>query len=214
MSLSKRDLSALQKAGQAVHAAAQAIGMTVRFQAENMVANVASNPFGAEAEQAFGQFRSLARLSQDLATVELQMRNLYAAALELARPEADVVVVPASRKTRLEYPKGAVQDVEAKPALASKSKARKSTKAAKTPGTANATGGGNKRGAGVLTGNDSKLLQYLQGVLSSDNLTPVTAAQMAKGAGLPAGSVGVSLKRLLNQGLIQRGARGAYRRSA
>ena len=45
MSLSQRNLAALQKAGQAVRGAAEAISATVRTQAENMVANVASNRF-------------------------------------------------------------------------------------------------------------------------------------------------------------------------
>lgn len=218
MSLSQRNLSALQKAGQAVHAAAEAIGSTVRSQAQNIVSNVASNPFGAESEQAFGQFRSLARLSQDLIAVEQQMQSLYAAALELARPEADVVMVQAARKSKIAAPKDPVQDVEAKPAKQAKAKRiskvkteakelpvskRKSKKAetASTPKTPKPI---------TLTANDGKLLQFLQGALKVDTWTGLTGVEMSKGAALPLGSVGVSLKKLLDMGAIKRGERGSY----
>jgi hypothetical protein len=70
MSLSKKNLSSIQKAGQAVHSASVAIAATVRSQAESMVSSVASQPFGAESEQSISRFKSLASLSQGLAAVE------------------------------------------------------------------------------------------------------------------------------------------------
>ena len=91
MSLSKTTLSSIQQAGQALHKATLVVAGAVRAQAEHMVATVASQPFQAEGEQAFANFKMLARLSQDLLSLEEQLKALYATASELASPEMDVV---------------------------------------------------------------------------------------------------------------------------
>jgi hypothetical protein len=139
MSLSQRNISALQKAGQAVHSAAEAIAATVRTQAQTLVANVASNPFGVESEQAYTQFRVLARLSQELNAMEQQLQGLFATATELARPEADVVIAMPSYSAKADTSQP-VEDVVAKPARALKAprvakavKAVKVVKAVKAP---------------------------------------------------------------------------------
>jgi hypothetical protein len=206
MSLSQRNLSALQKAGHAVHSAAEAIAATVRAQAETMVSNVASNPFGAESEQAFTQFRTLARLSQDLAAVEMQLRGLFATATELARPEADVVIVLPSRKSTAALT-GSIEDVVAKPGKVVKAAKVKTAKAV-----------GNKapkqfmtvEKPTALTANDTKLLNFLKTALKTDDWIAMTGAAMSQGSGLPLGSVGVSLKKILALGSVKKGGRGSY----
>jgi hypothetical protein len=114
MSLSPKTLSSVQKAGQAVYGASEAVAETVRAQAASLVALVASQPFGLESEQAMARFKSLSRLSQGLAAVEIQLRDLYAMAAELASPASDVVIaLPAvSKRTATN---AAAVDVVAKP---------------------------------------------------------------------------------------------------
>ena len=171
MLLSPRNLSSIQKAGQAVHGASVAIAATVRTQAESMVSSVASQPFGAESEQAIARFKMLARLSQGLAAVEKELQALYVIATDLASPTADVIALP--MVNRHEATNASAVDVVAKP-----------TKVAKVKRAG--------RKAATLTSNDSKLLNYLVSVLKGRDSVVIAGSKMAAGSGLPLGSLGVS----------------------
>jgi hypothetical protein len=197
MSLSPKNLSSIQKAGQAAHDATEAIAATVRTQAESMVANMASAPFSAESEQAISRFKTLSQLSQGLTAVEAQLQELYAVASDLASAASDVIVLPAISKRKASTNASAV-DVVAKPA-----KAAKQVKPKK---------GGRK--AVSLTANDTKLLSYLQGTLKSDAATAITGNAMADGSGMPLGSVGLSLKKILATGAVKLVGRGTYQLDA
>ena len=197
MSLSSKDLSSIQRAGQAVHAASEAIAATVHAQAGSMVASVASQPFGVESEQAIVRFKTLARLSQGLTAIEAQLQELYAVAAELANPASDVIVLPALSKSKA-ISNGTVVDVVAKPAKAARKVVVATAK------------GATRKPAGALTGNDSVLLNYLQGVLKVGSWTSQTGVVMAKGSGLPLGSVGISLRKILASGAVKAGERGMF----
>ena len=142
MSLSKTTLSAIQQAGQGLHKATLVVSAAVREQAEHMVTTVATLPYQAEGEQAFANFKMLARLSQDLQSLEEQLRALYATASELASPEMDVVSLPrASARARAVsmQQNNQAEDAIVKPASArrvkagAKAKPQAIPKAAKTP---------------------------------------------------------------------------------
>jgi hypothetical protein len=219
MSLSKTTLSAIQQAGQALHKATVVVAGAVREQAEHMVATVASQPFQAEGEQAFANFKMLARLSQDLLSLEEQLKGLYAAASELASPEMDVVAALPHLATRSRPAAAPADDVAedaiVKPVVAGRAKGpakrsspkpavpAKASKAPKVAKSAKAVG---------LTANDNKLLVYLQSVLAVKQSTELTSVQIAQGSGLPLGSVGVSLKKVLASGAIKKSGRSSYQR--
>ena len=61
-----------------------------------------------------------------------------------------------------------------------------------------------------LSPNDVKVLAYLRSVLNTSDYTPLTGAVVAAGAGLPKGSVGISLTRVIASGAIRRGDGGGY----
>jgi hypothetical protein len=65
-----------------------------------------------------------------------------------------------------------------------------------------------------LTANDSKLLDFLIGVLKSKDSIVMAGSKMAAGSGLPLGSVGVSLKKIIASGAIKQIGRGTYALSA
>lgn len=200
MSLSQKNLSSIQKAGQAAHGAAQVIAATVQAQAQSMVASVAAQPFGSESEHAINRFKMLARLSQGLSSVEGQLRELFAIATELANPASDVVIaLPYAAKQ--ESSNAGAEDVIAKPTKApKKTKKLKSKNASKKAPTL----------SGPLTANDTALLQYLLGTLKTTEKTRLTGGAMATGSGLPLGSIGVSLKKILASGAVTSSARGQY----
>jgi hypothetical protein len=62
----------------------------------------------------------------------------------------------------------------------------------------------------ALTANDSKLLSYLQGTLKGGDATTITGSALAAGSGLPLGSVGVSLKKIIATGAVNQVGRGTY----
>ena len=213
MSLSPRHIAALQKAGQAVHYASESIAAAVRAQAEGMVANLATRPFAAESEQALTQFRTLAQLGQQLAAVESQMQVLYATAAELTRPESDVVI----GLTKPSAPDASVQaeDVIAKPVRAAKAASKlRPTQAAKAGKESQRSQAKNTprtpKKPVPRVSNDDKLLNFLRLKLDTQTPTPFTGASLAKGAGMPLGSVAASLRRLLVAGKVKQVGSGRY----
>jgi hypothetical protein len=194
MSLSKTTLSAIQQAGTSLHRATLVVSSAVREQAEHMVATVASQPFQAEGEQAFANFKMLARLSQDLQALETQLRQLYATASELASPEMDVVALPRSAARARAIANAAAEDAIVKPAPLRRAKAQPQKPA----------------GSVALTANDNKVLDYLKTVLQPGAWTAVTGASVSKGADMPLGSVGISLKKVIAAGAVKKKGRGSY----
>lgn len=220
MSLSKTTLSSIQQAGQALHKATVVVAGAVREQAEHMVATVASQPFQAEGEQAFANFKMLARLSQDLLSLEEQLKALYATASELASPEMDVVAALPHVATRSRSAAAPADDVAedaiVKPVMAGRAKGpakRNNPRPAASAKTGKAPKAAQSAKAVVLTANDNKLLAYLQSVLAVKQSTALTSVQIAQGSGLPLGSVGISLKKVLASGAIKKSGRSSYQRT-
>jgi hypothetical protein len=209
MSLSKASLAAIQQAGQGLHQATVVVSAAVREQAEHMVATVANQPFQAEGEQAFANFKMLARLSQDLQSLEEQLRTLYATASELSSPEMDVVVALPRGSARTRAIASGQQDVAedavVKPARARRVAAPQTIKATKTSKASKPV---------TLTANDSKVLDYLKAVLKADSWTILTGAAVAKGADIPLGSIGISLKKVVLAGAVKKTGRGSYQLAA
>ena len=226
MSLSKTSLSAIQQAGQALHGATVVVADAVRAQAEHMVATVANQPFQAEGEQAFANFKMLARLSQDLLSLEEQLKNLYATASELASPEMDVVAALPHSSRRLRAATAAADDVaedvvvksiptrrtkastKRAPKRAAKLVTKPVTKPASKPSTNKATK------PITLTVNDNKVLEFMKSALKPGVSSALTGTAISKGAGLPLGSVGISVKKVLASGAVKKSGRGTYLISA
>lgn len=214
MSLSKTTLSAIQQAGQALHKATVVVADAVRSQAEHMVATVASQPFQAEGEQAFTNFKMLARLSQDLLSLEEQLKSLYATASDLASPEMDVVAALPHGSTRVRTGVSAADDVAEDVVVkaAPTRRTRVASKGASKTATKPVTKAASKKVAKTitLTVNDNKVLQYMKSVLKPGQASALTGVTISKGAGLPLGSVGISVKKVLASGAVKKSGRGTY----
>ena len=48
---------------------------------------MASEPFSNDADRAYGQLRTIARMAHELQAMEEQLKTLYGSAMELAAPE-------------------------------------------------------------------------------------------------------------------------------
>lgn len=199
MSLSPSTLSAIQQAGQGLHAARQAVSGAVQSQAEQMIAIVASQPFSPESDRAYAQLRTVSRLAHELQAMEEQLRALYTSAAEMLEAETPVLVAlpghaPRSRARALGSSEGA-QDVVAKTVPSRKSNIQEgqSDKSQRT------------------SSNDEKVLRYLKTVLDRRNWRSLTHAAIAQGSGIPLGSVGLALRRMAAAEKVREGNKGAYR---
>lgn len=201
MSLSQKNVGLIQKSGEAVDAALRAISETVREQAESMVANLTASAFGEETEQVLARFKTLSNITHGLSAVQSQLRSIAAMAADLRNLASDVILVKEVGR-RKALSNAAAVDVVAEP--------EKPAKAAK-PG----KGRGRKPApAGSLTANDTKLLAFLQEALKSGAPTAISGEALATGSGLPKGSMGVSMKKLMTMGAVNSAGRGMFQISA
>lgn len=100
MSISPKTLLLLQKAGENLYAARNALAQDVQQHASRVVHMVASEPFGNDADRAYAQLRSIARMAHELQAMEEQLKTLYGSAMELAAAEPPVLVDLSDRSPR------------------------------------------------------------------------------------------------------------------
>jgi hypothetical protein len=186
MPLSSEEISTIQHAGVALHRASETIADALRLQAERMVKLVSLQPFQTESEQALTQFKALAGLSQELKVQEERLRSLYVSAEDLLRKPRSVPA-PAARANPAHKP------------------SRK--RASKRPASV-------KPGPAALSPNDQKVLQYFQKVLKPGESVALSGSLISEGSGLPKGSVGVSVSRVVASGAVQRGPSGNFQLAA
>ena len=207
MSISPKTLLLLQKAGENLYAARNALAQDVQQHASRVVHMVASEPFGNDAARAYAQLRSIARMAHELQAMEEQLKTLYGSAMELAAAEPPVLVDLSDRSPRARVQPSALgveeaQDVQIKP-VQPKQPLRKKATASVTAEPA--------RPRQRLSANDQKVLAYLKQVLDRRSWKPLTQVAIADGAGIPKGSVGLALRRVIDAGMVREGQKGNYR---
>lgn len=207
--LSRSTLALLQQAGESLFSAQQAMAQEVHAGSQSVVSAVASAPFSAEADRAYAQLRTVARLSHELQAMEEQLRTAYQTASTLAQREVQVLhALPLSRATaKASRPQASqAEDVVVKTAGAKRRAAR-----ASAPKAATRSSSSQAAQSPRLSTNDEKVLAYLERVLNRETSTQITQASVAQGAGIPNGSIAVALKRLQQMGRVVEGERGHYR---
>ena len=207
MSISPKTLLLLQKAGENLYAARNALAQDVQQHASRVVHMVASEPFGNDADRAYAQLRSIARMAHELQAMEEQLKTLYGSAMELAAAEPPVLVDLSDRSPRARVQPSALgveeaQDVQIKP-VQPKQPLRKKATASVTAEPA--------RPRQRLSANDQKVMAYLKQVLDRRSWKPLTQVAIADGAGIPKGSVGLALRRVIDAGMVREGQKGNYR---
>lgn len=207
MSIAPSTLLALQQAGESLYAARQAFAQEVSSNASRVVGIVASEPFGNEADRAYTQLRSIARMAHELQAMEEQLKTLYEAALPLVVPETPVLVALSDRGTRAharQHTSGteSAEDVVVK---AVPQKPPRKTKAAAKATADTATQAQRK------SSNDEKVLAHLKQILDRRSWKTFTQAAIAQGAGIPLGSVGLAIRRVVAAGAVCEGDKGSYR---
>lgn len=207
MSIAPTTLLSLQQAGESLYAARQAFAQEVQHNASRVVGIVASEPFSNDADRAYTQLRTIARMAHELQAMEEQLKTLYGSAIELTAPETPVLMALSDRPTRSSARTNAssiesAQDVVVKPAPQKQSLKRKA-KAKVTTEPENP----HQR----MSTNDEKVLAHLKQVLDRRSWKTFTHAAVAQGAGIPLGSVGLAIRRVIASGAVREGQKGRYR---
>jgi len=185
MSVNKELLATLQKAGAAVFDADAQLKLAVTRYGERVQAAVASNPFHLGNDTLFENWKLVARLSQTVAAMEEDLKNVYQMAGALSDVEPSL---PLSVDGSL-----AATDVKIK---------RKKRASVAKPGPALAS---------PLPSNADRLLRHLRYVLKTKSFAPVKQAAVAKATGIPLGSMTAALKRLVAAGHVQTDASGMFK---
>lgn len=205
MSLNKELLATLQKAGAAVFDADAQLKLAVRSYGERVQAAVGANPFHLGNDTLFENWKLVARLSQTVAAMEQDLKNVY----QMASAMSDVEPALPELMTTLAAPAPAAGAEAASPQLPDSSLAatdvkikRKKKAVAAKPGPALAS---------PLPSNADKLIKHLRYVLKTKGFAPVNQTAVAKATGIPLGSMTAALRRLVASGRLQANDAGQYK---
>lgn len=212
MPLNPNVLSLLQTAGQSLYDADRALQATTSEYADNIRLAMSSNPFDMGNDARFEEWKTIARLSKAVAQIEDELKKVYGAAnaltsqVSLPRATPAALALPAfdvPAQHQVLKPIEATDVVDKRqrrqPAMKEKttSKTRKKSKAATRP----------------LRGNTLKLLEALHTRLSDAEHSKINRSSLAVEIGLPKGSIGASIIKLLEMGHIVEDEQGALRLS-
>lgn len=211
MPLPTQTLTAIQTAGAAVHAAESALKDAVQSYADQVKLAMLENPFDVGNDSLFADWKTVARLARVVGQVEAEFRKIYSAASDLSAgaipavtampslvaPERDATIGLALVH-EIDATDVAVKKLPKKAKI--KTKARDKTKAKPIASTQQS-----------LSGNSAKVLARLLELLNPDHFVKVNQSTAAADLGLPNGSIGASIAKLIQTGHIIKGAAGEFK---
>ena len=204
MALSPKILAIIQKAGTAVFNADAALKEAASDSAKEVSDAVTKNPYDGQHDSLYQDWKDVARISQTMTNIEAELKALYALAAATPANTRSVIALPAPVANGPLEVLGAmdVTDVVAKPTPRkpkgaeepSKAVVKKTTKVAITRV---------KRSGGQ--DNAAKVIAHLQTVLNDQTFTNLNQSSIAVAIGLPKGSIGASIKKLIQDGQLVQG---------
>lgn len=199
MTISSKTLDSIQAAGAAAFAAHAELQNTVSEYSDQVKAAVMGNAFDMGNDSLFEEWKTLARLTQAVGQIEAELRKVYAAAATFSTSKVSgVPSLPA-----LSLPQLSQQPMEVVASInATDVRVKKPTTRVSKPVEAK-----QKKGR-PLRGNTAKLLTHLLQKLNSNEFIEVNRSALAGEIGIPIGSVGASVSKLLQTGHIVLGPKG------
>jgi hypothetical protein len=199
MSISSKTLDSIQSAGAAAFAAHAELQNTVSEYSDQVKAAVMGNAFDMGNDNLFEEWKTLARLTQAVGQIEAELRKVYAAASEFSAskvsgmPSLPVLSLPQLSQQPMEVVTSInATDVRVKKPSAKGSKPAKAKQKKDRP----------------LRGNTAKLLTHLLQKLNNNEFVEVNRSALAGEIGIPIGSIGASVSKLLQTGHIVIGPKG------
>lgn len=202
MPISSSTLAAIQTAGQAIDAARLELVAATQLHASRVTQAIAGNPFGAENDDLFQQWKAIARMSQTVQDMEQQFKELFHAAAALAVDEG--APRPLSRP---------VLAVPTPDSLAATDVVVKTPRSRKPVRAKKASRGTQRKSAPPSSpaGNPGKVYAQLLKLVDKKGFTAVNQSALAKSAGVPSGSISAALRRLIQDGLVAEGGRSQFK---
>lgn len=207
MSSTHPTLAYVQQAGQAVSTAREQLHAQLQRQVEKLASVVTVQPFGPEADRAYVQLRAAARMAQELQSIEDQLVQVYKAAAQFEE-EQDIQVLVALPGRGSKTESASAEDVLDAEVVTPRSAPK--PRGVRQPYTKDKSRK-EKHHPNTKVSNEIRLLEGLRKHLNKRSWTSMTQSQMAKTTGIPQGSVGAALNRVIASGQLLVGERGKYR---
>lgn len=207
MAIASQTLSQLQAAGSAVNAATLALQQELQAHSQALMEQMALQPFGPEADGAYQQMRQVARLAHELNSLEQQLKAIYLEAAQKGQTEVPVLPALASahrqrRIARTADVSGGVQIEDAKVVDVQPPSPKLRQRNSKPTGVA-------ASGTAKLTNTDR--LHAVFRKLLGKKAKAVGHAELSALSGLPRGSIGASIKKLIETRKLAVDTDGVYR---
>ena len=204
MPLPSKTLDALQAVGAAAFKADVQLKTAVKDYATQVRSAMLTNPFDAGNDNLFEEWKSVCRLSQAIEQIEVELKKIYGAASSLRG------VVTASSKT-LALP----SPVNSAPSTPEVLKADVATDVkVKKPRKVKRKVTRKARKAGPLPANATSLLAHLSTVLNSNTFEKINQTNVATAINMAKGSVGASVRRLVQEGILEQDAALGFKLAA
>jgi len=193
MTISSKTLDSIQAAGAAAFAAHAELQTTVSEYSERVKTAVMGNAFDVGNDNLFQEWKTLARLTQAVGQIEAELLKVYSAASAFSSGNtSSVPALPALLSPQLsQQPMEVVASITATDVQVKK-KAAKGSK----PVTVK------QKKDRPLRGNTAKLLNHLLQKLNGNEFVEVNRSALAGEIGIPIGSIGASVSKLLQTGHI------------
>lgn len=195
-------ITSLQSAGASVFQADAELKAAVKEHSAQVQASVMANPFDVGNDAMFEEWKAVARMSQAISQIEKDLRTLYSAMTDGGLVTHIETTRIASSSTAIGQPIALLQEVTATDVVA---KRPSRNIAGKLPLHAR----GNPEPA--LTGNALKVFSYLSKTLDATSYQKQNIAAVARAAGVPNGSMDITLKKLVRDGFLVEGDKGHYK---
>ena len=205
MALPAQTLATIQTAGAAIYAADAALKEAVQSYADQVKLAMAENPFDMGNDSLFDDWKTVARLSRAVDQVEAEFQKIYSAATDLSAGTIPAVLSTPSLTAPLATTTNdlsMVHEIEAIDAVI-----KKAPKKIKSAGKKMSTA----RQPTSLSGNSAKVLARLLDMLNPDHFVKINRAAVGAEIGLPKGSIGASIAKLLDTGHLIEGGIGEYK---
>ena len=202
MALPAQTLATIQAAGAAIYAADAALKQAVQSYADQVKLAMTDNPFDMANDSLFDDWKTVARLSRAVGQVEAEFQKIYSAASDLSAGSISAVLTMPSLAAPQVKGNGdlaMVQDIDATDAVIKKLPKKIKPTAKVKPVATHPTS---------LSGNSAKVLARLLEVLNPNDFVKINRAAVGAEIGLPKGSIGSSISKLIDTGHLIEGGSG------
>lgn len=204
MTIKKSTVSQIQRAGQAIHDAAQSLSRDAHVAGEKLHQKMTADLHDPQADRLYEQWKSVAKMAQDLVQMEAGMLAVYESCTKIAlQIDASINAVPAKKSGKTQVAQTRVTAVPLTPTQPKRKPGRPSKKAT------------SKGDIGIpKEGNEQRLIEHFTKVLNHTDLMKVHHQEITAATGIPSGSIAATIKRLVSKNLLVAGRRGALRLTA